>query len=291
MSSQNGTVLLNRLLQLKEQSPLILILDSLAQSSYSLVQEFAHHLNEQTNVIFISFETVNQPGFANHFINGFEYTVDKLCSVVNSLQSPELKNLIIIDCINYIQATDVTKIMGQVIRPNSKLLTVFHSGVPESEQVPNLTAFPTMSRILTYFASSIFHILPLGELDEDVENSIAKLNLVKGLNSPIFRLNLINRRKSGRSLNYSFEFNTHTHTYTQIVSKPSDSSSEDTQELLKNLTTFNLTTSDKQKLAKEQVELPYLDAQNEGFVAGGAIVYEFEKDDDYDEEDPYEDPF
>lgn len=29
----------------------------------------------------------------------------------------------------------------------------------------------------------------------------------------------------------------------------------------------------------------------QSFGQGGAIVYEYEKDDDYDEEDPYEDPF
>ena len=44
-----------------------------------------------------------------------------------------------------------------------------------------------------------------------------------------------------------------------------------------------------QKAARENVALPFLEAQS--FNAGGAIVYEYEKDDDYDEEDPYEDPF
>ena len=34
-----------------------------------------------------------------------------------------------------------------------------------------------------------------------------------------------------------------------------------------------------------------MQAQESLGSAGGAIVYEFEKDDDYDEEDPYEDPF
>ena len=66
---------------------------------------------------------------------------------------------------------------------------------------------------------------------------------------------------------------------------------QEDESLLKDLTTFNLTTSSKQKLAREQVELPFMQAQESLGAAGGAIVYEFEKDDDYDEEDPYEDPF
>ncbi|KAF5105173.1 hypothetical protein DV451_000089 [Geotrichum candidum] len=65
------------------------------------------------------------------------------------------------------------------------------------------------------------------------------------------------------------------------------------QALLKGLTTFNLTTTDKQKAEREKVDLPFLQAQEvgQGGAQGGAIIYEFEKDDDYDEEDPYEDPF
>ncbi|GMF06039.1 unnamed protein product [[Candida] boidinii] len=70
-----------------------------------------------------------------------------------------------------------------------------------------------------------------------------------------------------------------------------DGGDNDNDSLLKNLTTFNLTTTSRQKLAKDQLELPYLQAQKSMGSIAGAIVYEFEKDDDYDEEDPYEDPF
>jgi elongator complex protein 5 len=63
--------------------------------------------------------------------------------------------------------------------------------------------------------------------------------------------------------------------------------------LLEGLTTFNLGTTERQKLAKDSTELPFYQAQEfgEGAARGGAIVYEFEKDDDFDEEDPFEDPF
>ena len=100
---------------------------------------------------------------------------------------------------------------------------------------------------------------------------------------------MTNRRKSGKALVYQYIVDTNTHEYT--VFKPLTEETVEDELLLKDLTTFNLTTSTKQKLAREQVELPFMEAQTELGKYGGAIVYEFEKDDDYDEEDPYEDPF
>ena len=70
-------------------------------------------------------------------------------------------------------------------------------------------------------------------------------------------------------------------------------SQNDGDELLNNLTTFNLSTTREQRVAKERVELPFIEAQkNIGSIAG-STVYEFDKDDDYDDDDvdnPYEDP-
>lgn len=67
MSSQNSTVLLNRLLSLKENSPFILVLDSLIQSSYNILREFAYKCSNN-KIIYISFETLNKPSFASSFI-------------------------------------------------------------------------------------------------------------------------------------------------------------------------------------------------------------------------------
>ncbi|KAI5965572.1 uncharacterized protein KGF55_000934 [Candida pseudojiufengensis] len=147
--------------------------------------------------------------------------------------------------------------------------------------------------LLTYIASSIFEIVPLVNQDDEIlDGNISKLNFPVNynLNNEIFKVVLTNRRKSGRSLVYRFKIDSKKHEYEVINEKSSSENAED-EELLKDLTTFNLTTSDKEKLAREQVELPFMQAQEALGSAGGAIVYEFEKDDDYDEEDPYEDPF
>ena len=98
------------------------------------------------------------------------------------------------------------------------------------------------------------------------------------LNSAIFKVILTNRRKSGRSLTYTLIINSLNHEYKIWKDKQeSDEILQEDESLLKDLTTFNLTTSSKQKLAREQVELPFMQAQESLGAAGGAIVYEFEK--------------
>ncbi|KAI9193308.1 Elongator complex protein 5 [Polychytrium aggregatum] len=49
---------------------------------------------------------------------------------------------------------------------------------------------------------------------------------------------------------------------------------------------FNLTLTDEQRQAKDQVVLPYLEAQHESESTGGTIHYDPDEDDDFDEEDP-----
>lgn len=112
-------------------------------------------------------------------------------------------------------------------------------------------------------------------------------------NRAVFQVVLTHRRKSGRAVEATYIVDSDNHEIEyQIPKKPEEDAAED-EELLKGLTTFNLTTTDKQRAAKDKVDLPYLQAQEVGLggAKGGAIIYEFEKDDDYDEEDPYEDPF
>lgn len=288
--NQNSTVLLNRLFTLKESSPLLLVLDTIAQSSHHLVKEFIHNVPENTNIIYVSYETVHKPKYTDAFIEAYDLPLKKLVESISLQHDSSKKNLVIIDSINYIANEQLSQFITSIMKPNLTVLATFHTSLPESEVNPLFNNYPSSYKLLSYIASSIFEIIPNSEDDEELENQLNKLNMVKNLNNTIFNINLVNRRKSGRSLTYKFEINTLNHEYTFINNTEStENQPMDSQSLLKDLTTFNLTTSDKQKLAKDQVELPYLDAQS--FNSGGAIVYEFEKDDDYDEEDPYEDPF
>ncbi|CDR47833.1 CYFA0S38e00386g1_1 [Cyberlindnera fabianii] len=284
--TQSSTVLLNRLISLKETSPLLLVLDTIAQSSYYLIEEFIHHKPDAVNVIYVSFETIDQPEYANSFIGASRLPLKKLMELIEAHYESTKKNLVIIDSINSIATHHLSNFMTSIIRPNVTVLATFHTSVPEPDHY-DLPNYPSSSTILTYIASTIFEIVPNSHENEDANDDLAQMKIPKDLNTESFVINVTNRRKSGRSLSYQFHMNTRTHEYTPIVQQVEQQM--DKQQLLKGLTTFNLETSAKQQRAKESVELPYLEAQK--FDAGGAIVYEFEKDDDYDEEDPYEDPF
>lgn len=287
MASQNSVVLLNRLLSLKESSPFLLVLDSLAQTSHYFIQEVAHKFSN--DIIYLSFETLNKPKYANDFIDCSVLPQQEIIDFVQKKTGGvTTKSLVIIDSLNYIENKKLTEFITSLILPNITILGVFHTHAPQ----PASINYPSSISLLNYVASSIFELEPKKLDDEEaVDNKLNKLQFPVNLNlnSPVFKLILTNRRKSGRSLTYQFIINTENHNYEPF--KENTEEVEEDESLLKDLTTFNLTTNSKQKLAREQVELPFMQAQEALGSAGGAIVYEFEKDDDYDEEDPYEDPF
>lgn len=298
MTSQGSTVLLNRLFSLKENSPFILLLDSLAQSSYNVIQEFAYKCSSN-KLIYISFETLNKPSFATTFIEGLglssaEITNKIKSEVSGSAETISSKCLVIIDSLNYIANEELAHFISSTILPNVTLVGVFHSNMPQPQS--KLMNYPSSISLLSYIASSIFEVEPLyhSKIDEEtLDNRINKLQfpINCSLNATTYKLTLTNRRKSGRSLTYKFIINSTNHVYEIFKESNDESVDAEDESMLKDLTTFNLTTNSKQKLAREQVELPFMQAQEALGSSGGAIVYEFEKDDDYDEEDPYEDPF
>ncbi|KAI5970251.1 hypothetical protein CANMA_000703 [Candida margitis] len=297
MSNQNATVLLSRILSLRENSSFHLILDSLTQSSFYLMKEYVHHLNHNYKIAYLSYETVNRPRYATDFFDCTEVAIDQVVSFIKTQMknaSPTSKLVVIIDSLNYISNENLTQFISNIVGPNVVLIATFHTNcVAPFTRHAN---YPSSLSLLTYIASTIFEVEPLlsQSVDEEtIERSVLRLNfpINAQLNSDVFKLTLTNRRKSGRSLVYRFSIQSKSHTY-EILNNASRAKDDDEEdEMLKNLTTFNLTTSNKQKLAREQVELPFMQAQETLGSAGGAIVYEFEKDDDYDEEDPYEDPF
>lgn len=298
MSGQNSTVLLNRLFCLKENSPFILVLDSLIQSSYYIIQEFALK-NSNNKIIYISFETLNKPSFADSFIeclgeNSNEINKKIQSEILLSSGNTSSKILVIIDSLNYIPIEELTQFISSIIQPNVVLLGAFHTNLPQPKG--SIMNYPSSINLLLYIASSIFEVEPVYKERIDEETLDNKTNRLQfpincWLNNTSYKVTLTNRRKSGRALTYKFIINSSDHTYEVYKPTLDEIIDPEDESMLKDLTTFNLTTSSKQKLAREQVELPFMQAQESLGSAGGAIVYEFEKDDDYDEEDPYEDPF
>lgn len=297
-TTHNPSVLLKRILSLKELSPLVLCIDSLAQTAGVLMEEFAHNLADNTTVVYVSFETINRPPFAAQFIEADQIPLKRLLSTLQSYLPPPTETntlkryMVIIDCINYIPNDQLSSFVTSVASPNTTLFAVFHRSQPEFRP-QELQHYPSSLQLLQFMATTIFElqpVLPKNIDEEELDYELKRFCLLRGLNSSIFQVKLTNRRRSGRSLSYCFQIDSKTHAYEVVTkAKEDQNGTVEDPEMLEGLTTFNLSTSSRQKAAREQVELPFLDAQS--FNTGGAIVYEFEKDDDYDEEDPYEDPF
>lgn len=287
MTSKNSTVLLNRHLSLKDVSPLALIVDSLAQSAHYLVQEYVH--KSEAPVVLLSYECSVKPSWATSFLDCSQASDSQIQEFVREKSKTTLKSLVIIDSLNYVPLEKITSFISELMLPNNTTLGIFHSNCPQSYS----QNYPAALSLLSFIALSTLHVEPLKIEDaEERENCLKRFLLPANcnLNLPIFKLAFTSKRKSGKSLLYHFQVNLELHEY-DILKETAESHSPEEKELLENLTTFNLNTSDKQKIAREQVELPFMEAQAELGKMGGAIVYQFEKDDDYDEEDPYEDPF
>lgn len=298
-SLHNPSILLKRTLSLADFSPLVLVTDSIAQSSTKLLEEIHYNAqdNGKTTMIYVSFETVNKPTYADIFIRASEMSLEKLSQTIQSYLPPanqpaKAKFLVVIDAMNYITTNHISHFVGSIASRHSTLLAVYHADVPEYQD-RTVAHYPSSLELLNFMATTIIRIqpvIPKSITEDEVDDDLSRLLIPRGMNNDVFALTLTTRRKSGRSQSYNFQLNTKTHSYEIIVgSKSTDNEGAENPDKLQGLSTFNLSTSAKQKKAKEQVALPFLEAQN--FNTGGAIVYQFEKDDDYDEEDPYEDPF
>lgn len=286
MALDTATVLLTRLLSLKEQSQFLLVLDSLLQSSAYLILEFISKCDESHRILHISFESCIRPSKTMQCINAQLKPLDQVILEYSSLA---LQNtLVVVDSLNYIPNDQITSFLVSLMRPNTTILATYHTHCPLV--VSRIPHYPSTVSLLSYIANSIFEVSPLIGEDDNVADRISKLKPCLGFNTPIFKLVLLHRKKSGRGTTYKFKVDSEQHLYSVLKDEPQEPQ-QDNELVLEGLTTFSLTTNAKQKLAREQVELPFMEAQHKLGSMGGAIVYEYEKDDDYDEEDPYEDPF
>lgn len=253
----------------------MLVVDSLKQSWHQLQPEF-----KLSDVIYVSFETVNVPAFASDFIDAIDKTPVEIKQMVDEIVSKRAKGskeVVVIDSLNYLKLDQLSPFITSLILPSTVVMGVFHHDMDIKP-----AHYPSQLTLLLYMASSILEVEPLFT-EEHWDDDITKLKCTK-YNDHKYKLIITNRRKSGRALTHEYIIEKGNYQLYKEEKKEED-------DVLEDLTTFNLTTNLKQRAAREQVDLPYLEAQSELGSFSGAIVYEFEKDDDYDEEDPYEDPF
>lgn len=252
--------ILDRILGLRDWSPFVLLVDSLGQTALPLLGEFRHRAPSDCEVIEVE--------------NLEELEIKKTAARV----------LILVRDLG--KANDINSFRKLwVPGVKTSLVGIFH----EDLELP-LGYQPHGRRLLEYMATTIVQVVPDEEyLEKTVNNPIERFDI---LPQPRFKVNVELKRRSGKSTKADFVVDSINHTTRFIPPRSTDTTAED-DSILNNIATFNLTTTDKQRASREDVDLPFMEAQ-EGEIGeriGGAIVYEFEKDDDYDEEDPYEDPF
>jgi elongator complex protein 5 len=304
-SVASPTVLLNRVLSLRESCPFLLASDTFVQSASNLTDELVQKAiasNPELIIVYLSYETVLPPSYIKKgkdlFISLLNKNFEKILSqYFQPSENPltDKRKLIIVDSFNYINRSQIIQLLKIIMRPSHVVYGIYHQDIP-TKVSNSQTVGPSAYSYLHFLSSCVFDVKPLDF--EDSDSTYYKI-LTGGPQFPInirtgpksrFHLDLTYRRKSGRSLEYKFIIDSVKHEYENIVISSNTTTPED-ESLLKDLTTFNLGTTKKQKEQKDKVDLPFLEAQKSMGSVGGSIVYEFEKDDDYDEEDPFEDPF
>lgn len=272
----------------------------------SIIQKVEQYLNESIHASCPQ-ETINTSPSKE---NDLEMTSkSSILQVLNQNTSQKKKTLIIIDSLNYIKFSSLVSALlsglAQLNRNNNlTIIATLHGSIVETSLVLNSNAneislYPSKENLLNFLATTVLNVNYYFEnnpssIDEEQINSDFKGRFYPSLqlNKYIFEVNLIKFKKTGKKVQYDFVIDTDSHKIVLrkgLQKTENDQAEKNEEDLLRGLSTFNLNTSLKQQKAREQVDLPFLDAQS--FQNGGAIVYQFEKDDDYDEEDPYEDPF
>ncbi|KAG0679147.1 hypothetical protein C6P40_003130 [Pichia californica] len=306
-SVASPTILLNRIFSLREPCPFILVTDTFIQSATYLTDELitkARSSATDLSIIYLSFETTHTPSYIqtgrDQFINlldkDFEIILTKTFQNDSSLnQISNTRKLIIIDSLNYIQPNKIISFLKLIMNPSHTVYGIYHQDMNfQLNQSKNPS--PSAYTYLHYLSSCVFEVKPTDFNDSDsLYNQILSNGPVfplgvKSTQQPLFFIELTYRRKSGRSLEYNFTIDSSTHNY-EVITLENNTTDQDDETLLKDLTTFNLGTTRKQREQRDKVDLPFLEAQKSMGSVGSSIVYEFEKDDDYDEEDPFEDPF
>ncbi|KAI9742069.1 MAG: hypothetical protein M1834_000459 [Cirrosporium novae-zelandiae] len=317
----HNLLLFSNLLDLRDNSsPFTLILDSLEQSGKPLVGEFFRkNPTTKTRVIFISYETSHKPENVNTFIKGWDKTAPLVQhEVAQELQKdPQKKFLVIIDSLSNLAADPTMNLpafLSLFITPSSSVIAIYHLDVP-IYILDSAKYAPHPLTLLKYFATTIYtvhsfsHVLarreaadkslpePAFGLAEEIEG------VIKGLGSDDKRgvvVEMEHRRKSGRTVGEWFFLSSstasaaskgHQRRRTILLDdhplyrlKEEVGARESAGEVVAE-STFSLGLTEKQRQDRENVILPYFDAQKGEGGIGGRILYDMGEEDDFDDEE------
>ena len=195
-------------------------------------------------------------------------------------------SLIINADLNHFEPEVVVQEVMKLMKPDRTLIGVYHTDITYSSSKSPKSYSPSTLSLLEYMATSVIRVLPGPEaLSRKAESSFDIFDFSnKVYNRMQFTVEVEHRRKSGRRISTLFNVNGDTYEFKQARLDMIEDQVD-----LTNLTTFNLSLSEKQRQDRENVELPYLEAQRGG--NGGAILYEYTEVDDYDEDEPFEEDY
>ena len=222
--------------------------------------------------------------------------------------------MVIIDSIHPLLDKDpqFINLLPSFTTPNSSLVIVYHEGLPrDGHQMTRVPYSPSSLTLLTYLATTVVHVQSFAQAKGKHEASVMSraepafgleeekhgILVGRGANEGgSILIEMEHRRKSGRAVGLSFvlssvTFGTGTKTgEAQVTLREEhpafraivDTSTSDGPDF--STGTFNLELTEKQRQAREGVVLPYFDAQTGG-GQGGRILYEMDREDDFDEEE------
>jgi elongator complex protein 5 len=219
-----------------------------------------------------------------------------------------------------LEPTNLPGLLSSFISPTTSLLGIYHTDIPTPSTSSQRNPYsPPPLTLLKYLATTIFtthslhHVLARKEarersriepsfgLGEDIEGVVQGLG-ANGADGLV--LEMEHRRKSGRGVRewYFLPLRTSTDSVatttafgksrelvTLLEDHPQYAKTDESKGGVDGAgaeteTTFELGLTEKQRLDREGVVLPYFDAQKGG-GEGGRILYDMGSEDDFDEEE------
>lgn len=306
-------------------SPFTLILDDLNQRAIPLVGEIVRRaLSRNINVVIVSFETTQfHPAVRSVFVHD-ETRGDRILQDLQKTMQDSKESLVIVDSLHELLSVknfDIGALFSLVAgKFASTLVGVYHQDILPTHHSENTYA-PQSLDLLKYMATTIIicksfaHVLaakvakerslpePAHGLLQDAEGIVQCLD---ANDSRGIVLEAEFRRKSGRPESEKYflraarksDYNVpHTGAYYGVLKQefitlldqaPGYSNVEgfvQGETVSEIESTFNLGLTEKQKQAREDVVLPYFDAQKGEGGEGGRILYDMGEEDDFDEEE------
>lgn len=315
MSVSRPSLLISRILQFRDLSPLLVFTDSALQSAYPLLLHFEEAAKRaHLKVIKIGWNRTHNDVCTLHSTSATQEglptskTIDQILSEIRNLTAGRDKILLSISDLNDflgLSASHLSTFLSSLIAISPgriSICTIYHSDIPLVAYPSHL---PTPEVLLNYLGTTIIritgslsHVLLSREADFKSRTSPIELDLEGrdifvplGSNQDNIVFVVEHRRKSGRGVSEECVFNGRDRTIVASTDVPGLHPAEqrtaeatiDEEEL-----GFKISLSEKEKVDRDGVVLPHFRAQ-ETEAREGNIYYEPDSGDDFDQEDPDDD--